>query len=211
MIQHALRRAERLGAVIIHVCVPEKRKAAGAILEKWGFHPVRRFLNLEIDIPLMPAQEPVHSDVLLRYLRKGEEEQLAVVQNTCFSGTWGFCPNTVKEIWFYLEWTDSQVEDVIVAESKQVRNLIGYCWPHRVRTRSDSPKKGRIHMFGVIPCYRGKGVGRRLLIRGLQHLKEKEAQCVELTVDEENSPALSLYEHLGFKTYTSLLWYERKL
>jgi mycothiol synthase len=65
-------------------------------------------------------------------------------------------------------------------------------------------------MLGVDPDYRGRGLGRQLLLVGLSYLKTKGLRVVELTVDGENKVACSLYKSAGFKLWTSSLWYEKK-
>lgn len=211
LILDAQKRAENVGAEALHVCVSESDHGAVSFLEKIGFIPVRQYLNLEVDLSLVPKRTLFQIKIRMRHLRPGEEEQLMAIQNRCFSGTWGFCPNTTEEIRFYLEWTDSQLRNIIVAESKEDQNITGYCWTHQVMSGDSSRKRGRIHMFGVSPEYQGKGVGRILLLEGLHYLKGKDVGVVELTVDKENRPACSLYQSLGFKSTASYLWFENKL
>jgi mycothiol synthase len=66
-------------------------------------------------------------------------------------------------------------------------------------------------MLGVDPDYQGRGLGKRLLLAGLSYLKGKGLQVVELTVDRENKVACTLYKSVGFKLWTSSLWYEKRL
>jgi mycothiol synthase len=66
-------------------------------------------------------------------------------------------------------------------------------------------------MMGVDPDYRGRGLGRQLLLAGLSYLKSKDLRRVELTVDSENKEACTLYKSVGFKLWTSSLWYEKRL
>ena len=72
-------------------------------------------------------------------------------------------------------------------------------------------KKGRIFMIGTDPDYRGRGVGRRVLLAGLAHLKNRGMQVTELTVDSENEAARVLYQSVGFEVRTSSLWYEKAI
>jgi mycothiol synthase len=64
-------------------------------------------------------------------------------------------------------------------------------------------------MLGVDPDYRGKGIGKKLLLAGLARLKGKGLQVAELTVDSENKATCALYKSVGFKVQTSSFWYEK--
>lgn len=66
-------------------------------------------------------------------------------------------------------------------------------------------------MLGVVPDYRGKGIGQKLTLAGLARLKSKGLQVAELTVDSENKAARSLYRSIGFEVQKSSLWYEKVL
>ena len=66
-------------------------------------------------------------------------------------------------------------------------------------------------MLGVYPDYRGKGIGRRLLLAGLAYLRSKGVKVAVLTVDSENRPACALYHSIGFEVKTSSLWYEKSV
>jgi len=96
---------------------------------------------------------------------------------------------------------------------KNEGRIIGYCWPHLVASRSFSTSKlrGRIHMLGVDPNYQGRGIGRFMLLKGLNYLKAQGVRTVELTADSQNKAALSLYHSLGFRKAGVSLWFEKKL
>jgi mycothiol synthase len=90
---------------------------------------------------------------------------------------------------------------------------IGYCWT-RIFAEEGSAAgslKGEIHMLGVDPDYRGKGIGRDVLLAGLADLKSRGASNVELTADGEEPVALGLYESVGFEVCSRSEWYEKKL
>lgn len=54
----------------------------------------------------------------------------------------------------------------------------------------------RLEMLFVAPEVRGTGIGKRLLLHGI------ESYCVrEVTVNEQNPQAIGFYEHMGFETY----------
>jgi RimJ/RimL family protein N-acetyltransferase len=52
--------------------------------------------------------------------------------------------------------------------------------------------------IGVLADYRGQGVGEALIRAALQQAKIKGLTRIELTVFENNKPAIALYEKIGF-------------
>jgi len=72
-------------------------------------------------------------------------------------------------------------------------------------------KKWRIHKFGVDPEFQGRGWGKKVLAAGLKHVRKRGATSVELTVDSENTPVLTLMRAFGFKLKSRHFWYEKPL
>lgn len=209
----ALKRAAELKAKVAHVCLSEGNFAARFLIKKLNFNPVRCFLELQKSLSEDFKIELSSRLVKIGHFHSGEETKLASIQNKCFKGSWGFCPNTTEEIKFYLDLTESGLKDVIAARSKKDESIIGYCWTQVMHEKDNtlSKKTGRIHMFGVDPDYHRKGLGRKLLLSGLDYLKKNGVEEVELTVDKENIEAYTLYRSLGFKIMSENFWYERKL
>ncbi len=54
----------------------------------------------------------------------------------------------------------------------------------------------RLKMLFLAPGERGKGLGKQLLLYGIQNYGIQE-----LTVNEQNPQAVGFYEHMGFETY----------
>jgi len=51
-----------------------------------------------------------------------------------------------------------------------------------------------------LPEFRGRGVGRKLVVESLKTLKARGVKAVRLNFFKENKAAVKLYRRLGFKT-----------
>jgi mycothiol synthase len=57
---------------------------------------------------------------------------------------------------------------------------------------------GSISLIGVLPGWRGRGLGRELLRWGVAYCRSRGAARVELAVEALNERALGLYRRTGF-------------
>lgn len=67
---------------------------------------------------------------------------------------------------------------------------------------------GGIYGLGVLPEYRGKGFGRKLLIRSIEKLNERTPKDIMLQVSVKNKNALNLYRSCGFEVTSTMDYYE---
>jgi mycothiol synthase len=211
LIDRAICRTRELGIKIIHVNILQNSPMAKQLLTRMGFTFIRRFLELRLDLSETPLPEIRKNVPRYRPLQTGEEERLTQLQNRSFTGAWGYNANTVEEIIYRLRLPNCSPEDIILAFDSD--KPIGYCWT-RInfwKNKMLGEGTGRIYMLGVDPDYRGRGLGRQLILAGLSYLKSKGLRVVELTVDRENKVACALYNSVGFKLWTSSLWHEKRL
>jgi len=61
-------------------------------------------------------------------------------------------------------------------------------------------KKGFIRDLGVIPNFRRRGIGRKLVETAIESLKERGMEKVEVWATEEMKNSKKLYESMGFKS-----------
>lgn len=211
LFDHALGRAKELGAKVAHVSIPATDPAGTELLPKLGFKAVRRFYELRLDVSGANLEAAEQSGAACRHLGAGEGELLAWIENSCFTGTWGFNPNTAEYIGWELSARGDCPDDVILAISEC--RPVGYCWTEAECGRDSitGKSKGRIYMLGVDIDYRGKDLGKKLLRAGLLHLRGKGRELIDITVDSQNVAAVTLYRSMGFQVHGETVWYERVL
>jgi len=71
--------------------------------------------------------------------------------------------------------------------------MSGFHW-----TKVHDSQLGEVYVVGVDPGEQGSGLGRALTLAGLRHLQELGMAQAMLYVDEDNVPAIRMYESLGF-------------
>jgi len=82
--------------------------------------------------------------------------------------------------------------------------MAGFHW-----TKVHDPTLGEVYVVGVDPAEQGSGLGRALTLAGLQHLRDLGVAQAMLYVDEDNVPAIRMYEALGFTRATVDAMYRR--
>ncbi len=211
LLSYTTHRAKELGAKIAHANIPQDNAVAKSVLSRLGFSFIRRYFEFRLDMAKLHWQDIDQAALGCRHLQRGEEDKLTQIQNRSFAGTWGYNPNTLEEVIYQTNRSSRSLEDVVLACDGD--KVIGYCWTGITceGKAAIGERKGRIFMLGVDRAYRGRGVGKRVLLAGLARLKSKGLRVVELTVDSENKVACALYRSVGFEVRTSSLWYEKLL
>ena len=206
-----LQRIRAAGIESAQVSVLETNSSAKGLLNHLAFSFIRYFFEMRLDInsdPLPTARQGAPNS---RKLKQGEENLLTEIQNRCFTDTWGFNTNTEEEIAYRLNMHGRSPDDVILTYLDDLP--VGYCWTiiDAEANAKREKNKGLIHMLGVDPHYRQQEIGKTILLNGLEDLKAKGVDIVELTVDSENPAACSLYESVGFEVYAKTEWYEKNV
>lgn len=87
----------------------------------------------------------------------------------------------------------AQTQLVVLDDSK----VVGWC--DIISSSRATMKHIGVLGTGILPEYRGKGIGRKLLSTAIRQAQEKGLTRIELTVNADNLNAIALYRNLGFK------------
>jgi mycothiol synthase len=169
-----------------------------------GFHEDRRQHQMRVPLP-RPDVARVPAGVELRAFRPGTDDAAWLgVNNRAFAnhpdqGGWveEVLVRRMAEPWFdpagfLLAWRGE--------------DLAGFCW---TKVHEEPERLGEIFVIGVDPDAQGLGLGRALVVAGLDHLASvRGCPTGVLYVAAANTPAVTLYESLGFdiaRTDTALV------
>jgi mycothiol synthase len=171
------------------------------IASRYGLDTRRALLEMRCPLPLDPHIVDGHVLDVHGFRRGVDEQRWLDVNALAFAGhpeqgdwTQETLAARTRQPWF-------REDDLLLLEAPGDgealdRPLAGFCWTKR----HDDPTGtlGEIYVIGVDPAMHGRGLGRALVITGLDHLAAVGATTAMLFVDEDNAAALALYRSLGF-------------
>ncbi len=202
---------EGVGADLLGAALDEVRAAGGGHVHFWvsrptavhdriaaaaGLAPGRQLLQLRVPLPL--DDRPAISTRPFRPGDAGDEEAWLAVNNRAFhwhpeQGGWDRTTLREREA---EPWFDP--EGFLLHERDG--RLAGFCWT-KVHADHDPPL-GEIYVIAVDPDFQGLGLGRQLVLAGLDHLHRRRGTPIGmLYVDAGNTPAVALYRSMGFATH----------
>jgi mycothiol synthase len=179
----------------------------GGSVNWWVFEPTSAHRQLAADSGMTigrtlrqmrrPLPTGLDVTVVTRDFRPGiDDEDWLSVNNRAFAGHgeqggWTldtFCQRRGEE------WFDPAGFRVHEIDGR----MAAFCWT-KVHAATDSePEIGEIYVIAVDPDFHGLGLGKQLTLSGLEHLSDRGIETALLYVDADNTPAITMYERLGF-------------
>ena len=207
LITAAAEHAMGLGARVLHIQAGSSDPKAQRLLRSAGFEAVASYWNMRWEVGTPPELSLPEGFALRSFILGQDEKALTELQNSAFGDTWGFCPNTGREIAASVRLDRCDPAGIFFVEEDGL--AVAYCWTTRARNSFGSI--GWISMAGARSEYRGIGVGRAAVTAGMAYLQAESVDGVELEVDAGNVRARELYAKLGFKKTSETLWFEKRL
>ena len=179
---------------------------AGDFYRARGFETVRRFRRMATDLEREP-QVVVPAGVELRRIVPGEEREIHELLEDAFSEHWEHRRRTYEEYakrTFAREEYDPTLCVVAEADGELAGASLNF-W-------KDMGDWGWIGVIGVVPRFRGRGIGEALLLESFAELWRRGERRVALGVDAQNETgATRLYERVGMRTLWEAAVWEKEL
>lgn len=180
-------------AAKVQTGAPEPDTAARALFESRGYHEVRRFWEMAIDLSEEPVVPQLPDGLVLDELQDGEQRAFYDALNEAFADHWEWHPMPFDE-WFAIRrdqhhdehgpvWFVIRDGDEIAAVTRNDANVGG---------------GGYVGAIGVRPAWRGRGLAKVLLYRTFLEFWRRGTPRVTLDVDAQNETgATQLYKRVG--------------
>ncbi|HEY6114061.1 MAG TPA: GNAT family N-acetyltransferase, partial [Gaiellaceae bacterium] len=175
-------------------------------LERRGFGLVRTSYRMGIDLA-EPAPEPVWPDgVGARAFEPGDEQLVYDLHQEAFKDSWEPIEETYDQ-WAHQFLVPEVLAPTLWTLAVSGDELAGFaiCHPHAVRG-----DLGWVRVLGVRRTFRGRGLGRALLLRAFAQFRHHGMTRAGLGVDATSpTGANRLYESAGMHVYAQFAVYEK--
>jgi len=125
---------------------------------------------------------------------KGEEDWLKIV-NASYMEYEDFRPDSMEDMEKFQKSPEFDAAGMFIAEWNS--ELVGCVNAYVDQKREE--KKGFIRTLAVIPKFRRRGIGKALVEKAIESLKERGMQCAETWTKKDRLACKSLFESMGFQ------------
>jgi mycothiol synthase len=204
-----LQRARDTGATAVVVEAEPVDPELDATLEVAGFEPFRTTLQLRRPLPLeLSARGNAPAITTRPFDPVRDEAAWLAVNNRAFAWHPDQSDQTLDDLRAHLAEPWFRADGFLLHES-ETGSVDGFCWT-KIHT-DDDPPLGEIYVIGVDPPAHGRGLGRALVLAGLDWLAAQRLTVGMLYVEADNVAALALYASMGFTEHQAHRWWRRTL
>jgi mycothiol synthase len=171
---------------------------AESLLSGVGFSPVRYFLQMRVELTRAAGPSALPEGVRLRRFASGPDDgAMFSVFAESFADHWGSEAFDKGQWWAEnRDGPGAGFDPALWTLAEAGSRPVGFSIARELER--DGETIGWISLLGVVPAWRGRGLGEALLTRGLVTFRERGRRHAALDVDAENlSGALRLYRKVG--------------
>jgi mycothiol synthase len=199
---------ERGGSVKLRSGVRDRLSERIDLLKSCGFEPDRYFPIMERSL-LEPIPEPqLPEGFTLRHTNSAEDDRAWVeMYNDTFIDHWNYHLWTLEQHQHWSNDPNYKPElDLIAIAPDGTFAAFCFCYIDPEENEKKGSKDGWVSALGTRRGFRRRGLGRAMLLAGMQKLKAEGMEIAKLGVDAENAnSAKQLYESVGFaRIYTDI-------
>ena len=181
-----------------------------ALLERHGF------VRQEVETLYMarslaePIPPPVFPEGFTLRQAAGEQELEAIVAlHQAAFGTQNMTVETRRAIMRNPNYIPEL--DLVLEAPDGMLAAFCYCTIPKEANELSGRSEGEIAIMGTSPAYQRRGLGRVMLLAGLQRLKDFGVEMATLGTSSENSGAHSVYFAAGFQVSYRSRWYAKRM
>ncbi|HAQ41495.1 MAG TPA: hypothetical protein DCM73_12160 [Clostridiales bacterium] len=158
-----------------------------------GFNIVSEWVDYW-NMELRPKETTCRDNINIQTVSEKDISIASKITKSCTGYSRGFTGQSEELI---REWMNTENSYLFLGEVDG--NVVGLCFVILYGFDSDKGIVLWIRELVVNPKYHSKGIGRRLIVHGINWGIENGAKRSFLAVDAENINAIKLYESLGYK------------
>lgn len=189
-----------------------QNEAAGRLFASLGYTYARTFheMRMELDGPLAAPALP--DEIAIRaFDRQRDAQTVHATLAEAFADHWGHAfPPFDEWVHEHIEGESSGFDAGLWFLALDGEEVVG-----AVCCRASSPRSqdaAHVNVLGVRTAWRGRGIGRALLLTAFRELQRRAIAAVDLGVDSENQTgATRLYEQIGMRPIRRLEFWEKPL
>ena len=186
-----------------------------ALYEGFGMRPARYMVNLARPVNGNLPQVTMPEGYRLRpFDPERDAETVWRVDNAAFRDHWGHAESKLEEFLHVIKMPHMRPELWFLAEEEASGKVVGLGLntidPDWIA--QTGRQEGYLETLAVLREHREQGLGRALISKSLQVLRDEGMEAVHLHADSENlTGAMRLYEGVGFKVRKRYVAYRRTM
>jgi mycothiol synthase len=205
-------RASPASPVLLRVARWAANDAAGLLFASLGYTYARTFheMRMELDGPL-PAPRIPDGIAMRTFDPERDAPAVHATLAEAFADHWGGTFDPFDQwVHQHIEGESSGFDPGLWFVALDRTEVVGAVCGRASTPRSEDA--AHVNILGVRPAWRGRGIGRALLLAAFRELQRRGIPAVDLGVDSENETgATRLYVQVGMRAVRRAEWWEKEL